>query len=340
MAHVYLTRSDVRLGFSQGQLVVREDDGDADRRLPFCNVDSINVFGNPQLSTQLVRECLSSAVPIGYYSDDGHYLGRAVSPDHADPFRQKKQVLLTDDADFCLTWAQMAIEAKLRNSLALLLSVEDTYRFSDAELEGLQHSLHGLVGAANIDELMGYEGNAARCYFGCYAKLFSDTDFSFDGRSSRPPKDPVNALLSYGYSVLHRGIVGAIERHGLHPYFGFMHAIQRGHAALASDLIEDYRAFLIDRAVLSFVRSGDVLPDDFSQADGGAVYMSRTLMRSFTDFLSGEMTQRSKFFSAYGDEFCYGFHAALDKKLVSVVDAIDAGDPLLYRPFCWDVDGV
>ncbi len=123
MAHVYLTRSDVRLGFSQGQLVVKEDNSDADRRLPFCNVDSINVFGNPQLSTQLVRECLSSAVPIGYYSDDGHYLGRAVSPDHADPFRQKKQVLLTDDARFCLIWAKMAIEAKLRNSLMLLRSV-------------------------------------------------------------------------------------------------------------------------------------------------------------------------------------------------------------------------
>ena len=105
---------------------------------------------------------------------------------------------------------------------------------------------------------MGYEGNAAKCYFGCYAKLLSDTGFSFDGRNSRPPKDPVNALLSYGYSILHRSIVGAIERHGLHPYFGFLHAVQRGHAALASDLIEDYRAFLVDKAVLSFVRSGVV----------------------------------------------------------------------------------
>ena len=339
MAHVYLTRSDIKLGYSQGQLIVKDDDGDeGDRRLPFCNVDSINVFGNPQLSTQLVRECLSSAVPIGYYSDDGHYLGRAVSPEHADPFRQKKQVMLIDDAGFCLMWAKMAIEAKLRNSLALLLFFDDIYRFPDTELEGLRHSLRCLAGATSIDELMGHEGNAAKCYFGCYAKLFSDTEFSFDGRNSRPPKDPVNALLSYGYSILHRSIVGAIERHGLHPYFGFLHAIQRGHAALASDLIEDYRAFLVDKAVLSFVRSGVASPDDFSRADNGAVYMTRALMRSFTDYLSGEITQRSRFFSAYGDEFRYGFHAALDKKLVSVVGAIDAGDPLLYQPFYWEVD--
>ena len=246
--------------------------------------------------------------------------------------------MLIDDAGFCLMWAKMAIEAKLRNSLALLLSSDDIYRFPDADLEGLRHSLRCLAGATSIDELMGYEGNAAKCYFGCYAKLFSDTEFSFDGRNSRPPKDPVNALLSYGYSILHRSIVGAIERHGLHPYFGFLHAIQRGHAALASDLIEDYRAFLVDKAVLSFVRSGVVSPDGFSRADNGAVYMTRALMRSFTDYLSGEITQRSRFFSAYGDEFRYGFHAALDKKLVSVVGAIDAGDPLLYQPFYWEVD--
>lgn len=338
MAHVYLTRSDVKLGFSQGQLVVKEDGADSERRLPFCNVDSINVFGNPQLSTQLVRECLSSAVPIGYYTEDGHYLGRAISPDHADPFRQKQQALLTDDEAFCLTWSQLAIEAKLRNSLALLESVRDVCAFSDDDLRGIKHSLGLVRKAASIEELLGFEGNAAKCYFTCYGKLFSDCGFSFEGRSSRPPKDPVNALLSYGYSVLHRNIVGAIERHGLHPYFGFMHKLQRGHAALASDLIEDYRAFLVDKAVLSFVRSGAASPDDFTCAESGAVYMSRNLMRAFTDFLSGEMAKKSRFFHASGDEFLYGFHAALDKKLVSVVNAVDAGDPLLYQPFIWEFD--
>ena len=338
MAHVYLTRSDVRLGFSQGQLSVKDAAGDFDRRLPFCNVDSVNVFGNPQISTQLVRECLSSAVPISYYSDDGHYLGRVISPDHADPFRQKRQVLLTDDEEYCLTWAKLAIEAKLRNSMRLLRSVQDIHVFSDDELGGLEHSLKSINGVENIDELMGFEGNAAKCYFACYSKLFSDTGFSFEGRNSRPPKDPVNALLSYGYSVLHRSIIGAIERHGLHPYFGFMHKIQRGHAALASDLIEDYRAFIVDRAVLSFVRSGDVFPSDFSEAENGAVYMTRRLMRDFTDFLSGEMTKRNTFFNEYGEGVRYGFHAALDKKLASVVEAIDAGDALRYRPFYWSAD--
>lgn len=120
MAHVYLTRNDIKLGFSQGQLIVKDANGDTDYRLPFCNVDSVNVFGSPQLSTQLIRECLLSSVPIGYYAEDGHYLGRAISPDRADPFRQKQQAILTNDTEFCLVWAQLVIEAKLRNSLFIV----------------------------------------------------------------------------------------------------------------------------------------------------------------------------------------------------------------------------
>lgn len=338
MAHVYLTRNDIKLGFSQGQLIVKDANGDTDYRLPFCNVDSVNVFGNPQLSTQLIRECLSSSVPIGYYTEDGHYLGRAISPDHADPFRQKQQAILTNDAEFCLVWAQLVIEAKLRNSLSLLESFFDLYTFSGEDFNGIKHSLKLVSKTTSIDELLGFEGSAAKCYFSCYSKLFSDLGFSFEGRSSRPPKDPVNALLSYGYSVLHRNIIGAIERHGLNPYFGFMHKLSRGHAALASDLIEDYRAFIVDRSVISFVRSGDVSSADFMFRDDGAVYMSRDLMRSFTDFLSGEMAKRDSFFRVYEDRFLYGFHAALDKKLVSVVTAIESGEPMQYQPFIWELD--
>lgn len=337
MTHVYLTRSDMKLGFSQGRLVAKTESGDLNYSIPFCNVESINVFGSPQISTQLIRECLSSGVPIGYYSEDGHYFGKALSSKHVDPGRQKRQVLLTDDHDFCLTWAKIVIEAKIRNSLAVLRSAEDLYSFSPEELEGIDHSFRYLRKALTIDEAMGFEGNAAKCYFSCYSKLFADSGFEFTGRSARPPKDPINALLSYGYSVLHRSIIGAIERHGLHPYFGFMHAMQKGHAALASDLIEDSRAFLVDKTVLAFVRSGIVSDEDFIRKEGGAVYASRNAMKEFTGFLTNEMSAKNRYFHLHGDDFNYGFHAALDKKLCSAINAIDAGDANLYQPFYWGI---
>ena len=338
MAHVYLMENGTKLGFSQGQLIVKSNGDKPERRFPFCNVESVNVLGNSQLSTQLVRECLSSDVPIAYYTEDGHYCGMTSCLDHVDPHRQRRQALLTCDADFCLNWAKTAVEAKINNSLQFLASMDDVYVFSEDELGGLHHSLRYLRQASTVDEVLGFEGNAAKCYFQCYAKLLQGTEFSFNGRKTRPPKDPVNAMLSYGYSFLHRSIIGAIERHGLHPYFGFMHKMKRGHATLASDLIEDYRAFLVDRTVLELARSGEIRPDDFTVAENGAVYLPRSVMEKLTNLLSSALADRARYCQAYGDGYQYGFQAALDKKLCTVIAAIDAADPSLYQPFVWTTE--
>ena len=102
MTHLYLTRNDIKLGFSQGQLVVKGSADEPERRLPFCNVERINVFGNPQISTQLVRECLLTNVPVGYYSEDGHYFGRAVSSDHVDPYTYLITLVPREGTETCL----------------------------------------------------------------------------------------------------------------------------------------------------------------------------------------------------------------------------------------------
>ncbi len=337
MTHVYVVKSDIKLGFSQGQLVVKSSGDEVGQKVPFCNVNSLNVFGNPQLTTQLIRECLSCNVPISYYTEDGRYCGMTSCHDHVDPLRQRKQALLTYDAEFCLNWAKLLIEAKINNSLHLLATANDIYTFSADELNGLHHSLRNLKQASTVDEVLGFEGNAAKCYFQCFAKLLYGTEFCFGGRKARPPKDPVNAMLSYGYSFLHRSIIAAIERHGLHPNFGFMHKMKRGHATLASDLIEDYRALLVDRTVLDFVRSGEISPDDFTVAENGAVYMPRSIMEKLTDLLSSALADKAQYCQAYGDGYQYGFQAALDKKLRSVIAAIDAVDASQYQPFLWDV---
>lgn len=337
MTHVYLLKNGAKLGFSQGQLVVKSGSEEAERRFPFCNVESVNVLGNSQVSTQLVRTCLSANVPIVYYTEDGHYCGMTSCLDHVDPQRQRRQALLTCNNEFCLSWSKLAIEAKINNSLQLLASRNDIYAFTSDELDGLYHSLHNVRQASSVDEVLGFEGNAAKCYFQCFAKLLYGTEFRFEGRKTRPPKDPINAMLSYGYSHLHRSIIGAIERHGLHPYFGFMHKMKRGHATLASDLIEDYRALLVDKIVLDLVWSGEICPDDFTVAENGAVYMPRPIMEKLTDLLSSALADKAQYCQAYGDGYQYGFQAALDKKLCSVIAAVDNADASLYQPFLWAV---
>ena len=345
MSHIYLTSDDLKVGISQGRLVIKQCDNaqdkeDKDRSIPLSSVDSINVFGSCQLSTQLIRQCLINSIPVGYFSEDGHYFGRISAFGTLDPERQRNQVLLTDSRQFCIEWSKKVVSAKIANSKASLCSMGDIYCFSESELQGIAHSLYALKTADSVDMILGFEGNAAKTYFQCLAKLIGNSEFELQGRSTRPPKDPVNALLSYGYSLFQRNIIGAIERHGLHPYFAYMHKIKRGHAALASDIIEELRAVLVDKTVLLLVNSGEIKASDFTAGENGGIYMSRTVMKQFTDALTSVMARRECYFSAYGDGKKYSFQSMLDKKICSVIDAIDKRDAQLYMPVVWEgVDG-
>jgi len=333
---LYITESNLKIGLSNGQVsVVNTTDGE--RRLyPLNDVSGISLFGKPQLSTQLIRECLSRNIPVLFYSDDGHYFGYISSSEHIDPIRQKKQIYMADDSVFCMDWSRNIIHAKIANSITLLESFSDIYKFLPEELNGLNHSLANLNIASSIEELLGFEGNAARNYFECLPKLLTNQGFAFSGRSSRPPKDPFNSMLSYGYSLFYRNIIGAIERHGLHPYFAFLHKLRFGHAALASDLIEEYRAPLIDKTIIDLVNSGSIEIEDFYENEAGAIYMTKSAAKMLTDCLSEVIAKNQSYFTNINDRKAYGFQVMLDMKINNLIDAIENQDAGLYQPFIWD----
>lgn len=335
---MYLTESDFKIGLRDNQIIVKRLSDGGERAIPFANVDSISVFGMPQISTRLIRECLASDVPIGYYSEDGHYFGNLSSSTRIDPLRQKRQVLLTDNRKFCLAWSRNIVAAKIKNSLTLLDSLREVYDFSSDEVQGLNHSLSNLSSAESVEMLLGFEGNAAKSYFECLPKALRNDDFIFSGRSSRPPLDPFNSMLSYGYSILFRNIIGAIERRGLHPYFAYMHKLRFGHAALASDLIEEYRAPLIDKTVIDLVNEGEVSISDFYRNDAGAVYLEKEASKLLADRFSDAMTKNRRYLIDAGDGRSYGFQAMLDKKLSLLIDAIEHQDADLYRPYIWKLE--
>ena len=332
-----MTDSDVKLGYAQGRVVAKWADSDEERSFPFESIDGISVFGKAQLSTQLIRECISNNVSVGYYSDDGHYFGSTVPFGRIDPLRQKAQIYLTDNELFCVEWSRRVVSAKILNSVALLDSMRHVYDFEPGELQGLIHSLDGVQQADSVEMILGFEGNAAKCYFGCLSKLVVDEAFAFCGRSSRPPKDPFNSMISFGYSLLYRNIIGAVERHGLHPYFAYMHKPAFGHAALASDLMEEFRAPLVDKTVLEFVNSGEVCGDDFRWNDDGSVYMCKQIAKRLTDEFSRVIVTGQRYFEAYGDRKSYGFQVMIDKKIASVLKAVELADAKAYKPFIWNM---
>ena len=335
MSYLYLTKSTYKLGVREGQLTVFDTESNEERKFPFAKIDGISIFGMPQLTTQLIRKCIASDVTIQFYSDDGHYFGSISSSHGIDPMRQKRQICLTDNREFCLTWSKRIVEAKIRNSLALLGSMADVYIFDENETQGLWHSLRMIDKATSLNEVLGFEGNAAKCYFQCLPNVLRNDAFLFKGRSSRPPRDPFNSMLSFGYSIVFRNIIGAIERHGLHPYFAFMHQLRSGHEALASDLIEEYRAPIVDKTVITLINQGDVGIDGFYTNEAGAVYMSQGVMQKLTDELSSVIATSKRYFYDSGDNRAYGFQAMLDKKLVELVTAIELCDATAYTPYIW-----
>ncbi len=334
--HLHLVESAIKVGLSSGKLTVKNaEDGSLVRELPFNDLDGISVFGKAQLSTSLLRGCIEKSIPVLFYSEDGHYFGHLSSSEQINPERQRQQVYMSDNPQFCLGWSKNIVSAKINNSLALLKSNEDIYEFNDSDLQGLFHSLKYVEQAESVSQVLGFEGNAAKNYFDCLSKLLRNEEFAFQGRSTRPPKDPFNSMLSYGYSVLYRNIIGAIEEAGLNPYFAFMHTIKQGHAALASDLVEEWRALLVDRTALGLVNEGRVDVTDFYENDVGAIYMKQPTMKLLTRCLGDAMLRDELYFLEDGDRKHYGFQVALRKKVQILIEAIDKGDPNIYRPVLW-----
>lgn len=335
MAHIYVVDSSTSLGLRQGQLIIRNPTLKHERSISLANVDGISIFGMAQLSTQLIRTCLSENISVGYYTDDGHYIGKTSSFSALNPDIQKRQVYLTDNTCFCLGWSRVVISAKIKNSLRLLESACNCCEEANRITCPLWRALRNLGNAASVEECIGYEGDAAKRYFFCINKLIERATFYFSGRSSHPPRDAFNSMISYGYSLLYRNIIGAIERHGLHPYFSFMHRPRYGHAALASDLIEDCRAAIVDGTVLNAINSGLVPDDGFDTNEQGAVYMNRETAHKVTDLFSESLVRKRAYFAAAGDNRRYGFQTMLDMKLNSVVSAIENEDLAHYKPFVW-----
>ncbi|OUO91760.1 CRISPR-associated endonuclease Cas1 [Gordonibacter sp. An230] len=334
--HLYLTESAVKVGLSERRLTIKKaDDGSLMRDFPFDDVEGISVFGKPQISTHLLCECIRQNMPVLFYSEDGHYFGHLSSFEQVDPFRQKMQMYLSDDPRFCLEWSKLIVRAKLWNSLSLLRSYPGIYSFDAEEVRGLTHSLEYLDGACDVSQVMGFEGNGAKAYFNCLPKLLADHDFDFRGRSARPPRDPINSMLSFGYSILFRNVLGAINAVGLHPYFGFLHAVKQGHAALASDLVEEWRAWIVDRTIIALVNDGEVLPSDFYKNEAGAIYMKKETMRLLTHRLGDAMVRSEVYFMEGGGRRRYGFQAALHRKALMLVEAIEKRNPIYYQPFLW-----
>mgnify|MGYP003585639704 FL=1 len=328
MRTLYLTDEGAHVQKNGGRILVCKG-AQILKDIPVENLESMVLFGSIQITARTITEFLQHGITLTWLSSRGEFFGRLESTRHVDIHKQRQQFRMGEKQDFCLAVAKNIIDAKVANGITLLRRYQRT---ADNPLVGQSISAMGilnrkLAASATTEQMLGVEGSAAQQYFKALAEIVHD-DFRFPGRSRRPPRDPFNSLLSFGYTLLTYEIYTAIVNAGLHPYAGLLHKDRQGHPALASDLIEEWRAVIVDSLVMSMVQRREIQPDDFlPPADNGGVYLKRDAAKIFIAAYEKRMAKTNK----YGEREMT-FRQLLENQARLLGKALLSEDAELYRP--------
>lgn len=274
---LYLNTQGLRVGKSGEVLQVREKDA-LRQEVRLGETCQVNLMGNVQVSTQAVQALCEAGIPVCYFSQGGWFYGITTGLNTKNVFTRRAQFRLAEQEWFSTAFARKLVSGKIRNQRTMLQ--RNHVEPESATLAGLKRLAESAERADSMEQLLGIEGAAARLYFGAFAGMLKaeGTDgngfsFDFEGRNRRPPRDPVNALLSLAYSLLAKDLTVTCYAVGFDPYIGFYHQPRFGRPALALDLMEPFRPLAADSAVLSAINTRMVTPSDFVKA-GPAVALT------------------------------------------------------------------
>lgn len=251
-------------------------------RVPLHHLGGVVVFGNVLVSPALMHRLADQGQSLVLLDDNGRFKARLEGPVSGNILLRCAQHEKAEDGAFALNVARACVAGKLRNCRQVLLrgaretKVESDVATLSRGADDLAASLRALPAAEDLDTVRGIEGEAARQYFGCFNKLVradAREAFALDGRTRRPPRDRMNALLSFLYAMLMNDCRSAVETVGMDPQLGFLHALRPGRAALALDLMEEFR-HQADRLALTLVNRGQIRAHDFVLHEGGGVTLT------------------------------------------------------------------
>jgi CRISPR-associated protein Cas1 len=267
-----------RIGVRGGQVEVRHKD-DHLASLALNQLMQVHLFGAVQMSEQAAQCFLESDIPVAYFSPAGRYLGALQGLGASGTEARRGQYRLYEQPAIRLRLAQEAIRAKIHNQRVMLMRNGQETETAVEELKRLRNRTGQTT---TIEEVRGLEGCAAAIYFGNFAAMLrlKGFDFDFNGRNRRPPKDPVNALLSLGYSMLAKELAGLCHTIGLDPFLGFFHEPRYGRPALALDMMEEFRPLIADSVAISLLNRRELASGDFMRTSKG-VFLNESGRRTF-----------------------------------------------------------
>lgn len=263
--------------------------------VPIIDVSQVCIYGNAQVSTQLLRELFAREIPVCWFSSGGWFSGLGHGLPSKNVELRRRQVVVASQGGLAI--ARRVVAGKIRNCRTLLM--RNARHRPDVALDRLRSAADEALDAGSVATLLGVEGAAARTYFGTFSCMLADSlsgvgePFCFAGRNRRPATDPVNALLSYLYGLVVKDLTVTCFAVGLDPYLGFYHRPRFGRPALALDLAEEFRPLVAESVTVNLINNGEIRPSDFIVRAGGVTLTSegrKKVLRGYERRLDTEVT--------------------------------------------------
>lgn len=304
------------------------------RDIPANNIQQVMLFGNIQVTTSALHLLLEKEVELAIFSYSGRLLGQLTPPAGKNILLRRAQFEKMNDSEFALKTSRAIVAAKIQSSISLLRQYRWNHPdvFAPADLKPLTRLVTSVTAVDSLKSLRGLEGAAAAAYFSLFGKMLLPS-WQFSGRNKRPPKDPVNAVLSFGYVVAGAQIQSLLDGGGLDPFMGCYHQSDYGRASLALDLVEEFRHPFIDRLALRLFNKNIVTEKDFVHHPSGAVYLNTEGKKKFFvqyENMSGDISP-----DPTDDDFQPGGYLSIfQRQLRRLVNAINGeGD---YQPYVYE----
>lgn len=277
---LYISEHGAKIGVEKGAITVWLPE-QGKTRVPMAGIERITLLGRASISNEAMARCTQAGIRIVAMHASGRFRFAVGGPSGGNVLLRVEQLRAFDQDERGLPIAQSIVAGKIQNSAQLVQrwlweSSGSSRELLARELAALNERAQRVRVATDFDTVRGIEGDAARQYFKAMGHYLStvSSQFTFDRRSRRPPRDPMNALLSFGYGLLTTELIGAIEAVGLDHQIGFLHRLRPGRPSLALDLVEEFRSPLVDRFVVRCISRRQIRLEHLTQLPGGAWRLS------------------------------------------------------------------
>lgn len=316
---VYVTKQGSVVGVDGGRITVAIKDEGILASFPMEQVDTINIFGNIQFTTQFVARANEHGIVLNYFTQFGKYRGSFIPERNTIAEVRRHQYALKEDQSLLI--AQKIIHGKIRNSRTFLSrkGVSSTVKLADLE--------ERTTTTQTMDELRGIEGEAASIYFslldGCLVG-----DWTFEKRTRRPPEDHINALLSLTYTMMKNEVLSALRQYNLDPFIGVMHADRHGRPALALDLQEEFRSIFCDAFAIRLINRRVLTHEDFAKNNHLKDHAFKKYLEMYDNYMKEEF-KHPRFGYSVSRRKAVRMQAILLRK--AIVGELDEYYPLIFK---------